>query len=31
LTCWTCRDCRSIIAIPEEAVRVVDDLTEDPA
>ncbi len=31
LTCWTCRDCRAIIAIPEEQVRVVDDLTEDPA
>jgi hypothetical protein len=26
LTCWTCQDCRSIVAIPEGRVAVVDDL-----
>jgi transcription elongation factor Elf1 len=31
LTCWTCRECRSIVAIPEGPVEVVDDLTGDPA
>jgi ribosomal protein S27AE len=31
LTCWTCKDCRSIVAIPEEPVRVAGDLTGDPA
>jgi hypothetical protein len=27
LTCWTCRDCRSIVAIPEARDRVVDELS----
>jgi hypothetical protein len=31
LTCWTCRECRSIVAVPEIPVEVVDDLTGDPA
>jgi hypothetical protein len=26
LTCWTCRDCRSVVAVPEAAVRLKDDV-----
>jgi hypothetical protein len=29
LTCWTCRDCRSIIAVPEAAVRSRDEADSD--
>jgi hypothetical protein len=25
LTCWTCRDCRNVVAIPEEQVKVASD------
>ena len=31
LTCWTCRDCRSIVAIPESQIRSRDDLGDAPA
>ncbi len=31
LTCWTCRDCRSVLAIPEAEGTVADALTSDPA
>ncbi len=30
LTCWTCRDCRSVVAIPEAEGTVADALTSDP-
>ena len=30
LTCWTCRDCRSVIAVPEAAVRAKDEVDADP-
>jgi hypothetical protein len=30
LTCWTCRDCRSVIAVPEAAVRAKDEVDSDP-
>jgi hypothetical protein len=31
LTCWTCRDCRSIVAIPESQIPATDDVAADAA
>jgi hypothetical protein len=28
LTCWTCRDCRAIVAIPESQVATKDDVAD---
>lgn len=26
MTCWTCRDCRAIVVIPDERVEIMDGL-----
>ena len=31
LTCWTCKDCRSIVIMPDDHGSPIDDLTRDPA
>ena len=31
LTCWTCKECRSIVIIPDDHSRAMDELTGGPA